>query len=371
MKKKLLVFHPALAPYRVDFFNELSTAFNTSFYFNLYNVSDQKFDQNVLKAKCLFNINYLNNGFEILGRSIRFGALGVIKREKPDVILCSEYGLLTFLALFYRLILNSSVDIYTMSDDSIENSIQRKGLRKFFRNSLSKKIDGVILPSVEVCDWFEKNVSKKPNLLLLPVIHSEVCFRTELELSLNISNALRNEYNLTNKKVILFVGRLVDVKNLSFLLNVFSQLKNDDTKLVLVGGGDLKNDLKILTAKLNISNNVIFTGRKEGLDLYAWYNVANVFVLPSTYEPFGAVVNEALLSGCTVFCSKLAGASSLINKHNGNVFDPYNEADLLSCLIDELEKVRLVKGDIVSMKDSKMPFTFTSKVNLLITELDK
>ena len=47
--------------------------------------------------------------------------------------------------------------------------------------------------------------------------------------------------------------------------------------------------------------------------------------LPSLSETFGAVVNEALIFGLPVFCSKYAGASSLIQSHNGVVFDPLNE----------------------------------------------
>jgi len=42
-KNKLLLFHPALAPYRIDFFNELNSYFETTIYFNYGNVRDQKF----------------------------------------------------------------------------------------------------------------------------------------------------------------------------------------------------------------------------------------------------------------------------------------------------------------------------------------
>ena len=57
---KVLVFHPALAPYRVDFFNALNNYFEASFYFSLKNVNDQKFDQENLKSLCNFNCNYIS-----------------------------------------------------------------------------------------------------------------------------------------------------------------------------------------------------------------------------------------------------------------------------------------------------------------------
>jgi glycosyltransferase involved in cell wall biosynthesis len=72
-------------------------------------------------------------------------------------------------------------------------------------------------------------------------------------------------------------------------------MPNNDTILVLVGKGKLEEELKTMVAELEISNKVIFPGYFSGNELYAWYYAANVFILPSRYEPFGAVVNEALI----------------------------------------------------------------------------
>ena len=87
MKQKVLIFHPALAPYRVDFFNFLAKNFNTSFYFNFTNVAEQKFNQDLLKSKCLFKINQLTHGFEYFGRSFRFGIRKIIKAEDPTIVI--------------------------------------------------------------------------------------------------------------------------------------------------------------------------------------------------------------------------------------------------------------------------------------------
>jgi len=51
----------------------------------------------------------------------------------------------------------------------------------------------------------------------------------------------------------------------------------------------------------------------EAQQLHAWYLCSSGFVLPSIYEPFGAVVDEALIFGLKVLCSKYAGSSYLIN----------------------------------------------------------
>ena len=98
-KKKLLVFHPALAPYRIDFLNSVNEHFDTKFYFSNTNLLNQKFDQEKLKKQIDFECNYLTKGFNLRGRSIRFGLISIIKREKPDLILSTEFNIISLYAI--------------------------------------------------------------------------------------------------------------------------------------------------------------------------------------------------------------------------------------------------------------------------------
>ncbi|WP_165733226.1 glycosyltransferase [Polaribacter sp. 20A6] len=366
---KALIFHPALAPYRVDFFNSLNEYYSASFYFSLKNVSDQKFNQENLKSLCNFKCNYVSNGFEILGRSIRTGVFSIIKKENPDIIFCAEYSQITLLTFLYCKIKNPKIKIYTLSDDSIKNSEDRKGLRLFFRNFISKNINGVVFTSKEVSNWYKTNVSNKSNTLDFPVIHSEKSLLKKYSNAINQANVNIGNYNLKNKKVLLYVGRLVDVKNLFFLIKCFSNVKGKDKKLVLVGEGVLKEKLIEFTQKLGILEDVLFIGRKEGVELYNWYLFSQLFVLPSTYEPFGAVVNEALVGGCRVLCSDLAGASSLINKKNGVLFNPNEENDLSTKLKQAFDEVKPLGKSITELRESAMPFTFDQKMQDLLKNI--
>lgn len=368
-KKKLLIFHPALAPYRVDFFNSLNEVFDASFFFNLTNVNDQKFDQEALKKKCSFKNKYLTNGFDIFGRSFRFNIISIIRIEKPDIILCSEYGWVTLITFIYKICFRKEFKLYTLSDDSIDNSKSRNGVRSFLRNFISKNIDGIIFPSKEVCYWYKENISTKTKTLELPIIHNENIFREQLAYSLQITNYNIKKYNLIGKKIILFTGRLVEVKNLFFLLRSVAYLKSTNWILVIVGDGILLDDLIKESKKLKISEKVIFIGRREGLDLLSWYNIAQIFILPSIYEPYGAVVNEALLGGCYVLCSNLAGASSLINQTNGLVFNPYIENDLYLYLEKVLNETKVLTEYISRLRENKMPFSFSDKIDILFSNL--
>ena len=366
---KALIFHPALAPYRVDFFNSLNEYYSASFYFSLKNVSDQKFNQENLKSLCNFKCNYVSNGFEILGRSIRTGVFSIIKKENPDIIFCAEYSQITLLAFLYCKIKYPKIKIYTLSDDSIKNSEDRKGLRLFFRNFISKNINGVVFTSKEVSNWYKTNVSSTTNTLDFPVIHSEKSLLKKYSNAINQANINIAKYDLKDKKVLLYVGRLVDVKNLFFLIKCFSNVNGKDEKLVLVGEGELKEKLIEYAQKLDILDDVLFIGRKEEEALYNWYLFSQLFVLPSTYEPFGAVVNEALVGGCRVLCSDLAGASSLINKKNGVLFNPNEENDLSTKLKQAFDEVKPLGKSITELRESAMPFTFDQKMQDLLKNI--
>jgi glycosyltransferase involved in cell wall biosynthesis len=96
----------------------------------------------------------------------------------------------------------------------------------------------------------------------------------------------------------------------------------------LVGEGDEMKFIENFVVENNLENKILLPGRFEGVELHAWYLCASGFVLPSTYEPYGAVVNEALIFGLRVLCSQFAGSSGLIGK-NGIVFNPNDEKDTI------------------------------------------
>lgn len=369
MKKNILIFHPALAPYRVDFFNSLARSFNASIYFSYKNVQDQEFDQDILREQSEFTFNYLESGMEVRGRSFRKGIFSKIKKHKPDIILTSEFGPISFLVFIYVKLFRKNTKHYTLSDDSIMNAKERKGIRKLLRDQITKNSSGVIFTSKEVCDWYRANVSRKTKILELPIIHDEKVLRIKFGESVDEVKRNIERYDLKDKIVLLFVGRLVEVKNLPFLLQCFSNIKNENCRLVIVGEGELRPLLERLILKLSLTNKVILTGRKEGAELYSWYVLSQVFIFPSTYERYGAVVNEALVAGCFTLCSNAAGARSLINAENGLVFDPEEESDLTEKLQLTIDSCKTISPDIRSLRRSLMPFSYDEKIKLLIRGL--
>lgn len=371
MKKKLVVFHPALAPYRIDFFNGLSEIYDASFYFSTDNLKDQKFDQERLRAKCNFEFRLLRYGFELGKRSLRFGILNKINKHKADIIICSEYSQITLSVLFYKYFLGKKYKVYTISDDSLDLSGKRSGIRKWLRDYLSNYFDGVIFPSDKVCTWYHKNVNSKTRLISLPIIHNNDIFRQRIAHLIPVANENIRKYDLNNKKVFIYVGRLVAIKNIPLLINAFAYSKNnmENARLIIIGDGKENNNLREQVAKSGLDKHCIFTGRLEGDELASWFLVADCLVLPSYQEPYGAVVNEALLAGCKVLCSNLAGAADLITEENGAFFDPYNSNELSELLVNIYnETVR--DNSTITVKPDLMPFHFDEKFNKLISFIE-
>ena len=126
----------------------------------------------------------------------------------------------------------------------------------------------------------------------------------------------------------LYVGRLAEEKNLKLLIRVFNKLQ--DLNLTIVGFGTQEKELKTLASS---SNNVKFVGAVNNKELPAYYRKADVFVLPSSSEPWGLVVEEALNNGCPVIVSDMVGCrESLVSDKIGLVFNHNSEEDLVSAI---------------------------------------
>ncbi len=127
----------------------------------------------------------------------------------------------------------------------------------------------------------------------------------------------------------IFVGRLIAPKNLLVLLEAFNQLNNSDWGLILLGEGEQKPDLQLFVSENQIKNIFFFSGINWDR-VPEYLALADVLVLPSTSEPWGLVVNEAMVCGLPVIVSDCCGCvEDLVkNGENGFIFDPYREQEL-------------------------------------------
>lgn len=369
-RKKLLVFHPALLPYRVDFFNRLASDYEARIVFLQRNNRNQHFDQAALEARCTFTPEYLDRKLVVGDRDFNLGYLRMIRCFRPDIVLGSEYGMSVLVPVLVRKLFGFRYKVWTVCDDSLDIASARRGLRGRMRDMLMKHIDGVILTSQGLVDWYSSHVKTEAEFAVLPIIREDGAFRRELSSSLPTAIKYLDNYGLKGRKVVLYVGRLAEVKNLPFLIRAFAAVAEADARLVLVGDGDRKEALKAEAERLGCAGRVLFPGRFEGEALLAWYHVADLFVLPSTYEPFGTVTAEALQSGLPVLCSSAAGSASLINGENGQLFSPYDIESLKEALKTAMAHLDVRTG-YDALRESRLDCSFSSYMDQLKTMMDR
>jgi glycosyltransferase involved in cell wall biosynthesis len=120
--------------------------------------------------------------------------------------------------------------------------------------------------------------------------------------------------------VILFCAKLQPWKRPVDLLRAFAAARIPNTRLVFAGEGPLRAQLEKESADLGVSKRVLFLGFVNQSQLPAIYTAADLMVLPSTYEPFGVVVNESMLCGCPVAASDHVGAARDLIVHGDTGF---------------------------------------------------
>ena len=133
--------------------------------------------------------------------------------------------------------------------------------------------------------------------------------------------------NIVNDPYFLFVGRIAFVKNIEFLIQLAIKLKNinSDIRIKIIGTGPDYEGLKLKISDLGL-NNVLLIGSIKWDNLVDYYTNSLGLILPSFFEPWGMVANEAFFYNVPVICSKYCGCAGdlVINKFNGIVLQDYN-----------------------------------------------
>ena len=337
---KILCFHPALAPYRIDFFRLLAGKCNLVIELLLKNLLSQNFDQERAKAAIDAKIGFVKS---ILWRkrAIPFGVIPSIRRENPDDVMGYECSPATLMAVVARFLFAGKFRIWTFFDDSPDQILGRRGMRRIVRDWTMRHIDGVIVPSALAENAYRKYVDHVEALkfAVVPIIHDERIQRLEEHVVFDMADRWRQATMRPGEKCILFVGRLAAVKNIGWLLSVVGSAEWPKAwRLFLVGDGEEHDALEAMSRQLGICERASFLGRRLGNELKAMFAAADCQVLCSRLEPFGAVVGEAMQWGCPAVLASTVGAKSLIRPgENGEVFEFNDQPGFIAALSQTLE----------------------------------
>lgn len=166
---------------------------------------------------------------------------------------------------------------------------------------------------------------------------------------------IKKKYMLENKKVILYVGRIIKIKGLNYLIDAMTKIKDKNTVLLIVGGGDFyKLGEPNVTTEIinqikqnNLNDRVILIGEINHKLLPAYFLLSDIFVYPSVTlkrgDAWGLSINEAMQFGLPIVTTTAVGCSEDLvkNGYNGYVVPEKNSKALSLAIINTLQNSKI------------------------------
>ena len=285
-----------------------------------------------------------NNGPPSVFRPINSGLAKALKEGDFDVLWVHGYTRFYHLISMVRARLQGRI---VLNRDeawarSAERSALKNAIKRLFCAVLRRICHGWLVIGSANRDYYLSNGMKRETIFSMPYAVDNDSFRQRAEAASATRDALRSELGLEpGRPVILFASKFMARKCPHDLLQAFARLVSDPAArqpyLVMVGDGEQRDFLKQRARTLGIEASVCFAGFRNQSELPRFYDLCDVFVLPSLLEPWGLVVNEVMNAGRAIIVSDEVGAAfDLVRDgENGFVFPAGN----VDALTDRLRRV--------------------------------
>ncbi|MGM0933362.1 MAG: glycosyltransferase family 4 protein [Bacteroidota bacterium] len=285
-------------------------------------------DSDVLEVEGAENIDLCNKKSGSFSFKLVKSLVELLKNETPDVVQCNGSDTLKYMvaASFFT----PKVSITYRNISTISEWIDNP-LKLYIYKTLIKKVDHVTSVGSE-------SIQDLITTLNYPKEQTSVIRRgipiKEVK-SLQTENSLRNELNLKDSdKVVMHIGNFSPEKNHEFLLDIFSDIKeeNPGIKLVCVGDGVTFQAIKDQIKKHNLEDTVFLLGfRKDIPELLAQ---ADCFALASKIEGVPGVILEAASQRVPSVATNVGGVPEvLVNGETGFIIDDFNKNEFKGRLI--------------------------------------
>ncbi len=200
--------------------------------------------------------------------------------------------------------------------------------------------DNVVAPSKGICKELERLIYNYNRIDFIP---------NPIELE-DIKNQSKQEIDSSltlPKHYILAVGRLTHQKGFDRLISIFSKIRNTDINLVILGEGELRQDLNSLIQDHGLEEKVYMPGLVD--NPFPIYRNAICLALTSRYEGWPNVINESLASGCPVVSYNCNyGPSEILDCDNGFLVEE-NDEEVFVEAISTLYEGKEVRDEYVSI----------------------
>ena len=233
-------------------------------------------------------------------------------------------------------------------------------LARYFSAWFANQAQAILVPSYKMKRFLiEYGVKKTKPIYTLPTGVNLKIFKKSKEGFLKIRKKLKIPFG---SRVLLFVGRMGEEKNPSFLLYSMEEIlkKFENIFLLMVGDGPILEKLKNLALKLKIEKNVIFTGAVPHSEIPHYYQAADIFVFSSQTETQGIVILEAIASGLPVVALKdEAFKEMVIENKNGFLIKKASPKNFAKKVLEVLKNPSLYKK--FSLNSQKVASSFSEE----------
>ncbi|RLF39565.1 MAG: hypothetical protein DRN00_01540, partial [Thermoplasmata archaeon] len=250
--------------------------------------------------------------------------------------------------------------------------LKRAGFPDVLINALTAIAKCIEVFVLRRADWvvthgpqdYEKIKRLTRRVSFVPLGVDATVFRPLVE---NVQELKESIIENAEKKVILFVGRLNPVKDLPTLFKAFKMLsrERDDLALLVIGSGVEETRYREMVEQMGIADKVFFLGFVPHDNLPVYYNIADVYVLPSLWEEWSNTIMEAMACGVPVVATNVGANPYLIKDGETGFLVPPREpralAEKIAFVLDNPELVKeiarkaraeIVKYSITSMSSA-------------------
>lgn len=328
---KVLYLTNIPSPYRVDFFNELGKNCDLTVLFERSTATDR--NKRWLKNEYEFFTSVVLKGKKVKSdNALCPSVLKYLNKKIFDVIIIGGYSTPTgMLAIEYCNLMN--IPFILNIDGGIikfESKMVKK-IKTHFIKSASWRLSTGVASSA----YLEYYGSKKDTIFQYPFSSVRKGDILTAPILPNEKKKLRNELNIPDKPTVISVGQFIYRKGFDVLLDSWKEV-SEDYNLIIVGEGELKDDLHKRISDLQLEN-VKILDFMNSEKLFKFYRASDLFVLPTREDIWGLVINEAMSCGLPIITTEkcIAGVELVTNSVNGYII-PIEDENLLSKKINEI-----------------------------------
>lgn len=263
-----------------------------------------------------------------------------------------------------------SIDGHSL--ESRDRRVWKKHLKKRFLPWVQSRATLTLAASTGTVDFLKSLGIDENRIVLTPAVVDNNWW-VQQSLAINRSDARAKMAIPPGAALALYCAKLQPWKRPDLLLEAFADAQVPGAYLAFAGDGPLRDTLRDRARILNCEENVRFLGFRNQSELPETYAAADVLVLPSDYEPFGLVVNEAMCCGLGAIVSENVGARYDLVREGitGFTFPAGDRAALSRRLRQVLANPTLARTLGINARERMQSWSYVETGNAMIRAIDQ